>query len=122
MIMKTPFIIATLCLLLFGCGRGDAQLQKEVTGDWTRGSYFQMSLSPDGSFVSRWAITNVNLTYQGTWKIEGGSMVSTITNCIAEGTTNYERVGSVEHWAIIRVDSTGLVCSNNNQVVSYTRK
>jgi hypothetical protein len=120
--MKTPFKIVALGLLLFGCGRGGAQLQKEVAGNWTLGSYFQMSLSPDGSFISHWTTTNVNLTYQGTWKIEGASLVSTITNCMAEGTTNYERVGSVEHWAIIRADSTGLVCSNNNQVVSYTRK
>jgi hypothetical protein len=120
--MKTAFTIVTLSLVMFGCGRRDAQLQKEVVGDWTRDGYFEMSLSPDGSFVSHWTTTNKNLTYQGTWKIQDGSVVSTITNCIAEGTTNYERVGSVERWAVIRADSTGLVYSNNNQVVSLTRK
>jgi hypothetical protein len=120
--MKTSFTMVALSLVLFGCGRRDAQLQKEVVGNWTRDGYFQMSLSPDGSFVSHWATTNMSLTYQGTWKIQDGSMVSTITNCMAEGTTNYERVGSVDSFKIIRSDSTGLVCSNNNQIMSMTRK
>jgi hypothetical protein len=120
--MKTPFTIVALSLVLFGCGRRDAHLQKEVVGNWTRDSHFQMSLSPDGSFVSHWTNTNKSLTYQGTWMIQEGSLVSTITNCIADGYTNFERVGSVERWPVVRADSTDLVYSNNNQVISLIRK
>jgi len=120
--LKTSFTIVALSLVLFGCGRRDAQLQKEIVGNWTLDGYFQMSLSPDGRFVSHWTTTNTSVTYQGTWKIQRGSMVSTLTNCIADGTTNYERVGSVDGYKIIRVDSTGLVYSNNNQLISMTRK
>jgi len=121
-IMKTSFMILTFSVVLFGCGRSDSQLQKKVVGNWARDSYFDMRLFPDGSFVSRWTTTNHILTYQGTWKIQDGSMVSTITNCIAEGTTNFERVGSVDRYAIIRADSTDLVYSNNNQIISFRRK
>jgi hypothetical protein len=80
--VKHPSLAIALSLLLFGCSRRDAQLQREVLGNWTRDSYFEMSLSPDGSFVSRVTHTNKSLIYQGTWKIQDGSMVSTLTNYI----------------------------------------
>jgi hypothetical protein len=120
--MKAAFTTVALGLLLVGCGRRDAHLQKEVIGNWGQSSYFKMTLSPDGSVVSRWATRDKSLIYQGTWKIQGGSMVFTITNLTAQGYTNFERVGSVERYAIIRADSTGLIYSNNNQVISLIRK
>jgi len=121
-LMKYPSLVIALSLVLFGCGRRDTQLQKELVGSWVRDSYFEMSLSPDGSFVSRVTTTKYNLTYQGTWKIQDGSMVSTLTNGIAAGTTNFERVGSVDRYAIIRADSTHLVYSNDGQTISFRRK
>jgi hypothetical protein len=122
--MKTAFMRAALSLLLFGCGRSNSHLQKEVVGTWVLDSRanFKMTLSPDGSFVSHWATTNTSLAYQGTWKVQNGSMIATPTNCIAQGLTNFERVGTVESYAIIRADSTGLVYSNNNQIVSFRRE
>jgi hypothetical protein len=120
--MKYPSLILGLSLLLVGCNRRDAQLHKEVIGSWSRDTYFHMTLSPDGSFVSHWTTTNTSLTFQGTWKIQDGSVISTLTNYIAEGTTNVARVGSVDHWTVIRADSTSLVYSAGNQVISLTRK
>jgi len=120
--MKYPSVILGLSLLLVGCSRRDAQLQKEVVGSWARDSYFQMALSPDGSFVSHWTTTNSSLTYQGTWKIQAGMMISTLTNCIASGTTNFERVGSLDSFTIVRADSTELVYSNQNQIIRFSRK
>ena len=81
-----------------------------------------MTLSPDGSFVSHWATTNRSLTYQGTWKILKGRMVFTNTNCVAEGTTNFEQIGNVESYVIIRADSTGMVYSNDDQIISFRRE
>lgn len=121
-IVKTTLPIVGLSLLLIGCGRSDAHLQKEVVGSWARDSQFKMTLSPDGSFVSHWATTNKNLTYQGTWNVQNGNMICTVTNCISQGWTNFARVGSVESYAIIRADSTGLVYSNDNQIISFTRE
>lgn len=120
--MKGAFTFVALSLLLLGCGRSDTQLQKTVVGSWARDSYFKMTLSPDGSFVSQWTSSNKSLTYQGTWKIQGGCMISTVTNRIGEGYPNYERVGSVDRYAIIRADSTGLAYSNNNQIISFKRE
>ena len=114
--------MAALSLLLFGCGRSDAHLNKEVFGSWAQSSHFKMMLSPDGSFVSHWATTNKSLTYQGTWKIQRASLIYTVTNCIAEGYTNFEGVGSVGRYAIIRVDSTRLVYSNYDQIISFRRE
>lgn len=117
-------MIVALSLPLFGCSRSDANLQKEVVGTWALGSHtnFEMTLSPDGSFVSQWTTTNKSLTYGGTWKIQNGSMFATITNCIAKGYTNFEGVGSVDRYEIIRADSTSLVYSNDNQIISFERE
>ena len=120
--MRFTLTFALLSLLFLGCSRRDAKLSEQITGTWTLNDKFETKLSADGSFVSHWALSNKSLTYQGTWKIQDGGMVSTLTNCIADGTTNFERVGSVDHFAIIRADSTGLVFSNNNQMISLTRK
>jgi hypothetical protein len=120
--MKTSFMILAFSVVLFGCGRSDSQLQKKVVGNWVRDSYFTMRLFPDGSFASHWTSTNKSLTYQGTWKIQAGSMVSTITNCIVEGYTNFKPVGTVESYAIVQADANDLVCSNNNQIISFRRQ
>ena len=120
--MRFTLTFVLLSLLFIGCSRRDAKLREQITGTWTRDGKFEMRLLADGSFVSYWALSNKSLTYQGTWKIQDGSMVSTLTNCIAEGTTNFERVGSVDHFAIIRADLTDLVYSNSGQMISLTRK
>ena len=122
--MKATFTMAALSLLLCGCGRSDGPLKKEVVGNWSRDSHFKMTLSPDGSFVSRWIAPDKNLTYEGTWKIQDRRIKTTITNCVAEGysITNTEPVGSVDHFAIIRADATRLVYSNNNSVISFKRE
>ena len=120
--MKYPSLILGLSLLLVGCNRQDAQLQKKVIGSWARDTYFQMTLSPDGSFVSHWTTTNASPTYKGTWKVQAGTMISTITNCIANGTTNFERVGSVDSFTIVRANSKELVYSNQNQIITFRRE
>ena len=115
-----PFFL--LVVLLAGCDRSETQLHRQIAGSWVRDSQFEMSLSADGSFVSHWTLPDKSLTYQGTWQIQDGSMISTITNCVAEGTTNFEHIGSVDHWSIIQADRTRLVFSNKDGVISLTRK
>ena len=81
-----------------------------------------MCLSSDGTFFSHWTTTNKSVIYQGKWKLQDGSMITTLTNCVAEGTTNFERVGTVHSFQIIQVDSTSLVYSYENQTISLSRK
>lgn len=110
-----------LSLLLVGCSR-DARLRKEVTGDWAGGSNFKMTLFRDGSFVSEWIAPDKSLTYLGTWKIQDGSITTTITNYITDGYSNFKHVGSVDHFTIVRADATRLVYSNDNRIISFSRK
>jgi hypothetical protein len=108
-------------VLLAGCSR-DARLRKEVAGDWAESSHFNMTMSPDGSFVSHWIAPDKSLTYQGTWKIQDGKITTTLTNCIADGYSNFEPIGSVDHYAILRADAIRLVYSNDTQIISFRRK
>jgi hypothetical protein len=115
-------LILTMALLMTACSHRDAKLREQITGTWAHDDKLEMRLLADGSFVSYWALSNKSLTYQGTWKIQDGGMVSTLTNCIAKGTTNFEQVGSVDYFTIIQIDLTDLVYSNGNQIISLRRK
>jgi len=108
-------------LLLAACSPG-SKLRDRLTGTWTRGDTFEMTLAADGRFISQWKVPTKSLTYMGTWKVQGSSVVSIITNCSAQDTTNFEKVGTTEHWVIIRADQSELVWSNNEQTVSLKRK
>jgi hypothetical protein len=104
------------------CGSRDAKLQKQIVGNWSRDDEFQMMLSSGGSFSSHWVYSNKSVTYQGNWKVQDASIVMELTNCIAEGSIYFARVGSVEKYSIIGADSTELVYSNNDQIISFRRK
>lgn len=109
-------------LLLAGCSRRDTALSQQIVGTWTRES-FEITLSADGSFVSQWTRPTSSLTYQGTWRLQDSSVVSTtVTNCTAQGTTNFQAVGSVDRWVIIRANRSDLVWSNSGQTISLKRK
>lgn len=118
--MKLTLLFASL-LLLTSCSR-DTKLRDQITGTWTRDDSFQTTLAADGSFISQWTHPAMTVTYQGTWKVQDGGVVSTITNRTAQGTTNFQTVGTVERWAIVRLDRSDLVWSNNGQTISLRRK
>ena len=122
--MRHTVTLLFLGLLLTGCGRHDAQLQKAIAGCWSRGLFFKMTLSPDGSFVSDCTHTNglTYLTYQGTWSVRDGQLISTITNCIAQDTTNFEAVGSVDRSKIVQADDSNLVYVADAQTISLKRR
>ena len=118
--MKFAFLFASL-LLLTGCSP-DTKLRDQITGTWAREDTYQTTLAADGSFISQWTLPTKTLIYQGTWKIQDGGVVSTVTNCIAQGTTNFQAVGSVDRWVIVRLDRSDLVWSNDGQTISLKRK
>jgi hypothetical protein len=124
--MKYTSLFFALSLALLGCGCRDSQLKKEVVGSWMEvdDTYFKLKLSPDGSFVWYWSNTNKSMTYQGTWKIQTGRIFTTVTNCIHEGFTNFEPIGSADIFTILRADSTSMVYSNENQqyIISFRRE
>jgi hypothetical protein len=107
-------------LLLSGCSRRDAELREQITGIWTQDDS-EMTLAANGSFISHMADSTNSWTFQGTWKVRNGSLVTTITNIVAT-TGTFEGIGSVERYGIFRADRTDLVFSNAVQMISYKRK
>lgn len=124
--VKFALLSASL-LLLTSCGR-DTTLRDEIVGTWTRETtntttgrdLYQVRLAADGSFNSEWILTSGSFSTQGTWKVQDGVVVSTITNCI--GTTNLHWIGSVARCVIVRLGPSDLVWSMDGQTVSLARK
>jgi hypothetical protein len=89
--MKFTPIIFALGLLLTGCSRHDAKLADQVAGTWMS-AHTVWTLSPDGSFHSRLAGTNDNVIkeaiYDGTWSVQDGFLVTTITKRSSQNLTN----------------------------------
>jgi hypothetical protein len=108
-------------LLLSACNR-ESKLREQLAGTWARDGTFQLTLAADGSFVSQRTLPTKSLTYQGTWKMHDGNVVFTITNSIARGTTNFQAVGTVDRWVVVKIDRNDLVWSNAEQTISLKRK
>jgi hypothetical protein len=114
-------LVGVSLLVLSGCGRPDAELRGQMVGTWTNQN-FVMTLADDDSFVSGWGTTNRKVTYQGTWTVKGGTIVTILTNCIAQGTTNIESVGTVDRFKIVQANQNDLVYTKENQTISLKRK
>jgi hypothetical protein len=100
--MKYTSLVIALSLLLFGCSRRDAQLQKQVVGSWKTQGASVTSFDSRGTFkVSFPAHTN-QLT-QGTWFVKDGAIVITITK------STQIRSGITDRLKIVRVDSGQLL-------------
>jgi hypothetical protein len=108
-------------LLFAGCSR-DTKVRDQIAGTWVRDDTFEVRLAADGSFISQWIQPTKSVTFQGMWRVHNGDVVTTLTNCIAQGTTNFQAVGSVDRWVIVRLDRSDLVWSNNGQTISLRRK
>ena len=103
-------------MLLSGCGREDTKLRQQISGTWkrdnttwTRDEVAEMTLSTNGAFVTKWTTAKWKLTIEGIWTVQGGVLILKSTNCLAEGTTNYMPVGTVERSKIIQADGSVLV-------------
>ncbi|HSY18256.1 MAG TPA: hypothetical protein VK815_07985 [Candidatus Acidoferrales bacterium] len=108
-------------LLLAGCHR-EAKLRDQIAGTWMRDEAYEITFASDGSFVSRISRPTQHLTYQGVWKVDASDIVYTVTNCIAQDTTNFQAIGSVDRLAIVRIDHSDLVWSNTGQRIELKRK
>ena len=122
--MKFKPIVFALGLLLTGCSRHDAKLADQVAGTWMS-AHTVWTLSPDGSFHSHLAGTNAGIikeaVYDGTWSVQDGFLVTTITQRSSQNLTNLASIGQVDHQKIVRLDSTRLVLSDG-LTNTYTRK
>ena len=115
-------LIILLSLLVVGCDRRDAKLRKQIYGSWNNGI---ITYLPDGiwHFHNELVISNVTLKWasDGTWDVKDGFLITTITNSIAENTTEKPSVGSVSRSKINFVDEHNLAYGNEKDGASYHR-
>jgi hypothetical protein len=77
-------VIATSMLLLFGCSKApsDAEIQRLLVGtsrlDQEPAETIQNK--PDGSYVLQLARGGSNVVVEGTWQVEAGFVIETMTN------------------------------------------
>jgi hypothetical protein len=76
--------IATSLLLLFGCSRrpSDAEIQRLLVGTWRMDQEPSKTIQnkPDGSYKLVLATGSSNLVAEGTWKVDAGFVIATMTN------------------------------------------
>ena len=116
--MKFTPIILGLSLLLTACSRHDTKLARQIAGTWTGDALAgTMALAPNGSFViARKSDTNI---LAGTWKINDGDLVMTLTNAaIMDG---HSLAGGVTRCKIISIDAHQFVSRSAGRVVTLSR-
>lgn len=118
-----------LGMLLTGCGRRETTIQNQVAGTWFHDdSYYRcvMKLVSDGSFHSRCTTTFTNATYEwsydGTWEVKDGVLISTITNSSTKNTDHFEPVGTVDRVRIVEIDGSHLALAIEDQTNLFVRK
>jgi hypothetical protein len=123
--MRSTLIFILLSLLATGCSSRDAKLREKIVGIWPIPPSGSLTFLSDGSFHFRneYVTTNTTLKWvsDGIWDVKDGFLNSTITNSIAENTTEKPSVGDVMHSKINFVDEHNLSYGTEKDVHSYHR-
>jgi len=106
--MKIIIQLCALGLLLAGCSKvpSDVDVRKKVLGAWKMpAGRAIVTFDPNGTCVTK--IPGVDLTMQGTWRVDGGFFVLTITNAI--GSETHSALGEVQRYKIVSMSDRDLV-------------
>jgi hypothetical protein len=88
----------------------DAELRQRVVGSWIGPSdNLELTMSSDGSYVSKFMREGMDYAYEGTWKIKDGFLITTLTANKSTNTKHTMHVGSVESFRIVHVDDQELI-------------
>jgi hypothetical protein len=122
--IKYPAVCLLLCLLLNSCGRSDADLQRRIIGAWIPegNNGVGLSFAADGSYVSKFTGSNMELNYFGTWVVRNGFLVITITNISALNWTNSEKVGQIDRCRVIGAYENQLILDVYSNRINYERR
>lgn len=115
--MKNTIALILLAASLTGCGSRDARSQKQMIGGWAGDGLGKITLASDSSYVFRQAD---GVTYQGTWTVQNGEYIATLTNCIADGQKNLQPLGSVARSKIVTLDEHHLVLETETGIKGQT--
>jgi len=124
--MRSALIfIILLGMLVTSCNRRDAKLREKIVGTWPTPPSGTLTFLSDGSFHFRneYVTTNATLKWvsDGVWDVKDGFLISTITNSVAENTTEKPTVGHVMHAKINFVDEHNLSYGTEKDGHSYHR-
>ena len=114
--MKTIRTFVLLGLLLTGCSRRDAAIQRELTGTWTchfeNGATVTNVVAPGGGYRCQLVggPSGPTTTLEGTLIARNGMLIDTVTG---DSHTN-ARLPRVMEWQIVRIDRHELVLSGKN--------
>ncbi|HEY1718687.1 MAG TPA: hypothetical protein VGH42_10415 [Verrucomicrobiae bacterium] len=105
------FIFIFLGLLLTGCGRSDAKIQRQLTGTWVeKGDSFRSTraVSPSGNFdFEITGLTNgITVKEEGTLLAKDGDLIITVTN---DSRTNATLMAHGLHGRIVSLNNDDLV-------------
>jgi hypothetical protein len=118
--MKFVLPILTLSLLLAGCSRPDEKLGHDITGIWTN-SVERYTFSPDGSYSLIFGPRDDGASYQGTWLVKDGELVTTVTNVQVTGDYKAGPVGFVGRLKILHVDDHAIIYEFGGQRIGLRR-
>ena len=115
----TKFIplVLSVCLVLAGCGREDAQLHKQVVGNWAIDK-LSLSFLPDGTFTVIQDNSTNTSTCHGVWIIKKRVLICTITNSDWAEVS----VGTVQRDKIVRVGERSMIINDAGHRTTLMRK
>jgi hypothetical protein len=88
----------------------DVELRQRVVGSWIGPSdNLELTISSDGSYVSKFTRKRMDYDYEGTWKIKDGFLITTLTANNSTNAKHTMHVGSVESSRIVHVDDQELI-------------
>ena len=130
--VKLVLSILTFCMLLVACRRSspaDSALHQKIVGTWAwtpveaQTSGGVTTFAANGNFVfkgtNRWATGAKEFSYEGTWQIQDGILIFTLTKT---SEPKYMPVGKVDRCKIIRADDRDLMLfapSENSTNISH---
>jgi hypothetical protein len=91
----------------------DAEIRQKVVGTWSvppsasDTATIINEIHSDGSFVSKWSSATSDISLEGRWDVQGGSVVLTLTN--AHGTDLHSLGPPVQHYTIVRINKSEMV-------------
>ena len=128
--MKFIVLLFALSLVLTSCSKPptDAQIRQQVVGTWQPApsssdtTTIQNEMRSDGSFVSKWSSATNDIELTGSWKVQGGIVVLTLTN--AEGTAARSLGPPVQRYKIVRISKSEMVfqIGADTNLITMTRR
>ena len=120
--MKIASTVVALGLLLTACSRHDSQPSLRITGTdkyEATGAGVEMAISPDGSWFTRNTAAGHTNTYSGTWQIEDGFLVMTLTN--SPNPNHPASAEDIVRFKIVHLDKHQLIYKDSGRTVTLTR-